>query len=129
MPVQNQSHWLSLVKKMFNEIEDICNGVFLLRELTAATTDKLLSYGELISSRVITAAMNEKGISAEWKDARTFIKTNSNYGQAVVDFKSTNTNINASLNLDGKKVFIVPGFIASDSKNIITTLGRGGSDY
>ena len=129
IPVQNQSHWLSLVKKIFNEIEDLCNGVFLLRELTALTTDKLLSYGELISSQIITRAMNEKGMAAEWKDARTIIKTNSNYGHAVVDFNVTNKNIESSLGGSDKKVFIVPGFVASDSKNITTTLGRGGSDY
>src|SRR4030095_14379984 len=50
------------------------------------------------------------------------------YGQAVVDFIFTNTKIESSLKKDGKKVFVVPGFIASDSKNITTTLGRGGSD-
>src|SRR5436853_5418603 len=51
IPVQQQSALLSLVKKMCNEIEDLCNGIFLLNELSLRTVDKLLSYGELLSSQ------------------------------------------------------------------------------
>lgn len=129
IPVQQQSGPLSQVKKMCNEIEDLCNGVFLLNELTPATIDKLVGYGELISSQLITAAFNAKGITAEWKDAREIIKTNSNYGNAVIDFAATNKKINEWLQARDNKLFIVPGFIASDAKNVTTTLGRGGSDY
>jgi len=129
IPVQQQSSLLSLVKRMCNEIEDLCNGVFLLRELSTGTIDKLVSYGELISSQIITAAFNAKEIKAEWKDARELIKTNSNYGNAVVDFAATNKQISEWLKPGSNGLFIVPGFIASDTKNITTTLGRGGSDY
>ena len=52
IPVQHQSAVLSLVKKMCNEIEDLCNGIFLLNELSPRTIDKLLSYGELFSSQI-----------------------------------------------------------------------------
>ncbi|MDX1936751.1 MAG: bifunctional aspartate kinase/homoserine dehydrogenase I, partial [Flavihumibacter sp.] len=53
--VLQQSATLSLLKTLFNEIEDICNGIFLLGELTNRTKDKLMSYGELLSSQLITA--------------------------------------------------------------------------
>jgi aspartokinase/homoserine dehydrogenase 1 len=129
IPVQQQSSLLSQVKKMCNEIEDLCNGVFLLNELSPGTIDKLVSYGELMSSQIIAAAFNAKGISAEWKDARQLIKTNSHFGNAVVDIAATNATINEWLKQNNSHLFIVPGFIASDAKNITTTLGRGGSDY
>jgi aspartokinase/homoserine dehydrogenase 1 len=129
IPVQHQSALLSLVKKMCNEIEDLCNGVFLLNELSPRTIDKLLSYGELLSSQIISAAFVSREIPTEWIDAKEIIKTNSDFGNAVVDFTTTNENIRHALKQSKTKLSIVPGFIASDSKNITTTLGRGGSDY
>jgi aspartokinase/homoserine dehydrogenase 1 len=129
IPVQQQSALLSLVKKMCNEIEDLCNGVFLVNELSSRTIDKLLSYGELISSQMIAAAFNAKGTGCRWVNAKELIKTNSDFGKALVDFKETNNNIKNFLQKNDDKLFIVPGFVASDSKNITTTLGRGGSDY
>jgi aspartokinase/homoserine dehydrogenase 1 len=129
IPVQHQSALLSMVKKMCNEIEDLCNGVFLLNELSARTIDKLLSYGELLSSQIITAAFIAKGMDAKWIDAKEIIKTNSDFGTAAVDFAITTANIHRLLEQAKDKLFIVPGFVASDTKNITTTLGRGGSDY
>jgi aspartokinase/homoserine dehydrogenase 1 len=129
IPVQHQSALLSLVKKMCNEIEDLCNGVFLVNELSARMIDKLLSYGELLSSQIITAAFIAKGIECKWIDAKEIIKTNSNFGNALVDFQITNNNIREFLKQASGHLFIVPGFVASDEKNITTTLGRGGSDY
>jgi len=77
IPVVKQSSSLSLVKKQFNEIDDICNGIFLLGELTERTTDKILSYGELISSQIISAALQANGIENAWKDSRDLIVTDS----------------------------------------------------
>jgi aspartokinase/homoserine dehydrogenase 1 len=129
IPVQHQSALLSMVKKMCNEIEDLCNGVFLLNELSHRTIDKLLSYGELFSSQIITAAFIARGIEAKWVDAQNIIKTNSDFGHAVVNFELTNENIYQLMKKADDKLFIFPGFIASDLKNITTTIGRGGSDY
>jgi len=128
IPVQQQSALLSMVKKMCNEIEDLCNGIFLLNELSVRTIDKLLSYGELLSSQMITAAIVGKGTEAKWVDSREIIKTNSEFGNATVDYPVTNKNIQALVKTEDK-LFIIPGFVASDTKNITTTLGRGGSDF
>jgi bifunctional aspartokinase / homoserine dehydrogenase 1 len=128
IPVQQQSALLSMVKKMCNEIEDLCNGIFLLNELSVRTIDKLLSYGELLSSQMITAALVGKGTEARWVDSREVIKTNSEFGSATVDYSVTNKNIRSLINTSDT-LFIVPGFVASDAKNITTTLGRGGSDF
>lgn len=129
VPVQTQSSALSLVKKLCNEIEDLCNGIFLLGELSARTKDKLVSYGELMSSQMIAAAFNAQGLVTAWKDSRELIKTNSNFTNAQVNFSATNTNIQNYLAANTASVVLLPGFIASDSNNVNTTLGRGGSDY
>jgi aspartokinase/homoserine dehydrogenase 1 len=129
IPVQQQSSVLSMVKKLCNEIEDICNGIYLLNESSLRTKDKLVSYGELLSSTIINAAFNSNGTSAVLKDARELIRTNSNYSNAVVDFAITNEQIKDFVSKTTQQIIVVPGFIASDADNVTTTLGRGGSDY
>lgn len=129
IPVAQQSQLLSLVKKACNEIEDICNGVFLLRELTARSKDRIASYGEWLSSRIIAARFNAGGVEAQWKDARELILTNSGFTAAEVDFTITNNRISDFFGKDNASLFILPGFIAADKDGITTTLGRGGSDF
>ncbi|MEP7279423.1 MAG: bifunctional aspartate kinase/homoserine dehydrogenase I [Bacteroidota bacterium] len=129
IPVTQQSGVLSMVKKSCNEIEDICNGIFLLRELSARTKDRMVSYGELLSSRIIAARFKTTLRESTWKDATNIIFTNADYGNAVVDFVATDAAIQAYFSTAGEQLFIVPGFIASTTGKIATTLGRGGSDY
>jgi aspartokinase/homoserine dehydrogenase 1 len=129
IPIQQQNTILSLVKKICNEIEDICNGIFLLRELSARTKDRIVSYGELLSSQIIAAKLNSGGLLAEWKDSREIIVTDSNYGMAAVDFVATDQKAKGFFKVSTSTLFIVPGFIAADKNNVTTTLGRGGSDY
>jgi aspartokinase/homoserine dehydrogenase 1 len=129
MPVAYQSQLLSLVKKSCNEIEDICNGIFLLGELTARSQDRISSYGEWISSQIISAKLKADEIDNEWKDAKELIVTNSVFGAAEVDFAASDEKIRQFFSYGKSSLFIVPGFIASDKNGITTTLGRGGSDY
>ena len=129
IPVTNQSHLLSMVKKVCNEMEDICNGILLLQELTARTNDRMASYGEWLSSQIIAAAFQAKGFQAFWVDTRELIITDSNYTTAGVDFSVTNQKITEYFHARKDNLFILPGFIAKDSSGITTTLGRGGSDY
>ncbi|HTE24354.1 bifunctional aspartate kinase/homoserine dehydrogenase I [Flavitalea sp.] len=129
LPVDKQSGVLSLVKTMCNELEDICNGVYLLGELSARTLDRVVSYGELISSRIVAAKLTALGISNEWKDSRELIQTNSSFGFAAVDFPATDNKVKTYLQVTNAAVIVAPGFIASDSHGATTTLGRGGSDY
>jgi aspartokinase/homoserine dehydrogenase 1 len=129
IPVAQQSQLLSLVKKSCNEIEDICNGIFLLRELTPRSKDRIGSYGEWISSQIIAAAFNAADTTTVWKDAKELIITNSNFTAAEVDFKETNKVISSYFGSVNDSLFILPGFIAADKNGVTTTLGRGGSDY
>ncbi|MBS1654487.1 MAG: aspartate kinase, partial [Bacteroidetes bacterium] len=129
IPVAQQSSVLSMVKRSCNEMEDICNGVFLLRELSARTKDRMVSYGELLSSQIIAAKFRSIQADSEWVDARQLILTNSNYGNALVDFAETNERIKNYFKEKMQTLFIVPGFVSGDKNEIATTLGRGGSDY
>ena len=129
IPVQDQSSILSMVKKQCNDIEDICRGVFLLKELTLHTKDSIISYGELLSTKIFAAALQSRGIDSIWKDAREMIVTNSEHGRAAVDFDATGERIQTFFNEIKNSVTIVPGFIAANKKGVTTTLGRGGSDY
>ena len=127
--ITQQSAVLSMVKTLCNELEDICNGIFLLRELSERTKDRIVSYGEIFSSKIIAAKLNTEGINCEWKDSRDLIITNSNFGAADVDFAISNNKIADYFSTSEANLFMMPGFIASDASGAITTLGRGGSDY
>ncbi len=129
IPLDKQSSVLSMVKKRCNEIEDTCNGVFLLKELSPRTKDSVVSYGELLSSQIFAAKLKSLGINNTWKDARELIVTNSNFGNANVDFVSTNKNITDFVAMVEDPVIIIPGFTGKDKNGNTTTLGRGGSDY
>ncbi len=129
IPVQQQSSVLSLVKKICNEIEDVCNGAFLLNELSVRTKDRIVSFGELLSSQIIAAAFNSAGVPAAWKDSRQLILTNSNFGNAVVNASETKNNIKEFVADCEQDLVLLPGFIAANAQGETTTLGRGGSDY
>jgi aspartokinase/homoserine dehydrogenase 1 len=122
--ISEQPNILAGVKVLLNELEEILNGIYLLKEMTDKTLDTVLSFGERLSSFIISLIID----NAILVDARDLIRTDRNFGKAGVDFVETNkliTNYFKSL----KKIAVVPGFIASTSDGEITTLGRGGSDY
>ena len=129
LPIQQQSATLSLVKQHFNELDGICDGVFLLGELSPRTKDRIVSYGELLSSLIISAKLQTLSIDQAWIDSRKLITTNSNHGNAVVDFATTEKNIQDHFKQNPHQLYVTPGFISSDSHQNTTTLGRGGSDY
>ena len=129
LPIANQSGILSAVKIRLNELENLCEGIFLLQELSARTLDRLVSFGELLSSTIISAKFSAENIANAWQDTRELIKTDSNFGFAAVDFSVTDKLIADFVNNNSQPLFIVGGFIASDVNGVNTTLGRGGSDY
>ncbi len=129
LPVAHQSGCLSMVKQHFNLLDEICDSVFYLEELSLRTRDRILSFGELLSSKIISEYFNSINIENDWLDCRALIKTNSNFGFAQVKFNETNKLINEAIASSSKKIFLAPGFIASDESGNTTTLGRGGSDF
>lgn len=129
LPVTHQSSCLSMVKQQFNELDEICSSVFYLKELSLRTKDRIISFGELLSSKIISAYLLSLNVQHDWIDARKVIKTNSNHGFAAVNFSVTNDIIAYTVTSSHKNIFLAPGFISSDDHGNTTTLGRGGSDY
>jgi aspartokinase/homoserine dehydrogenase 1 len=115
---------LSKINNIFHELGETLSGLFLLRELSKYSLDKVLSTGERVSSIIISAFFENSLLI----DSREIIKTDNHYGNANVDFTITNSLIRKKI-LKKNKLIIVPGFISSTVDNEPTTLGRGGSDY
>ncbi|OUL62863.1 bifunctional aspartate kinase/homoserine dehydrogenase I [Flavobacterium sp. AJR] len=129
IPVSEQSSLLSHVKRIINHLETLLDGCFLLGELSNRTSDTILSFGELLSSYIIAEALKQTNKNSGYKDSRELIKTNNHFGKAAVNFEVTNQLIRDYFATNESQVVIMPGFIASSLDGIITTLGRGGSDY
>ncbi|MFQ3173061.1 MAG: aspartate kinase [Flavobacterium sp.] len=89
--------------------------------------DQIVSFGELISTTILSHFMNFMNIKTQWIDVRNFIKTNSNYRDAEVNWDLTQKNI--SKNIKRKILNVTQGFLGSNENNFTTTLGREGSDY
>ncbi len=129
IPITEQSSALSFVKKRLNELENICESVFLLKELSPRTLDLVVGLGEVLSTSIVAAKFNSLKIENLVIDSGKLITTDSNHGSAAVDFQTTNSNIDEYFDNNDSKLYIAPGFIASDENGRPTTLGRGGSDY
>jgi len=89
--------------------------------------DQVIGYGELVSTRIISAYLNETGFQNDWLDVREFIKTDNYYRRANVHWEDTQALINKKFNTS--ILNITQGFLGSDKNNFTTTLGREGSDY
>ncbi len=115
--------------ELFRKLRDICKGVYLLKELSNLSLDHIVSFGELLSTKIISAKLKSLNINHQWKDSRELIKTESAGGRNVITSDDTNYNVSNYFKSINSKLYILPGFIASDTLGRTTTLGRGGSDY
>ncbi|MEX0288789.1 MAG: aspartate kinase [Flavobacteriaceae bacterium] len=89
--------------------------------------DQVVGYGELVSTSIVSAYLNEIGVQNTWLDVRNFIKTDANYRDVKVNWEKTQDRI--SEGVEKGKLYITQGFLGSDDNNFTTTLGREGSDY
>jgi len=128
VPVKSQSPVLTHIMMSFNELSDILHGVSLIKELTTKTLDQILSFGERLSAYIISKALKERGIDAEFLDSRQLLICDENFGSGRVNFELTDKNIEIYFK-SHSKLQIITGFIASTKKGETITLGRGGSDY
>lgn len=114
-----------LLDELLSELRSILHGLCLIQDLTPKTADAIVSYGERLSSLILTAALP----GAKHYEARNFIKTTRKGGRNLVDFSLTGRLVRETFEkLD--HIAVVGGFIASDAQTLLTTnLGRGGSDY
>lgn len=127
--VKRQNPVLTRLKLLFNDLEDLLQGIQSLRELTAQTRDLILSYGERCSALMIAKIAEQQFPNALFVDATALIKTDHNFGQARVDKDLTDVLIREFYAIHTESLMIITGFIASNPEGRITTLGRGGSDY
>jgi aspartate kinase len=89
--------------------------------------DQIVSFGEIISTTIVSHYFNYRGLKNQWIDVRELIKTDNNYRDAAVNWELTQKNI--SKNVKKKNLNITQGFLGSDDNGFTTTLGREGSDY
>ena len=113
------------VKTLFDEVQGFL--VWNKSPKYGFVYDQVVGYGELVSTTILSAYLNEIGIANQWLDVRTLIKTNDDYRDAIVNWEKT--QINVTEKIDKSKLNITQGFLGSDDNNFTTTLGREGSDY
>ncbi len=106
----------------------ICRGLSLVGDLTSKTKAYIMSFGEVLSSLIVRAALSSAGVEAQLIDSRDVIVTDEQFLSARVDFPETIKRIKE--NISGQhQVYIAPGYVARSATGESTTLGRGGSDY
>ena len=122
---QKRELLLDCVNELLNELKDIFQGIYLIRDLSPKTSATIVSYGERLSSIIVATLIN----GAQWFDSRQFIKTEKKHNKNILDTELTNKLVCETFK-EIPEVSLVPGFISSDkTTGEVTNLGRGGSDY
>lgn len=91
--------------------------------------DQLVCYGELVSTAIISAFLNERGLKNKWVDIRESLRTDETYREAIVDWDWSGMLVNNNFSFNGVDLYVTQGFIGSTTTNQTTTLGREGSDF
>lgn len=113
------------VHKHFDDLSNILRGVYLIKDISTKIMDNIVSYGEIVSSIIVANTID----NAIHFDARTFIKTENQFGKHIVHFAKTNESIHHTF-ATLPTIAVCGGFIATDvCDHFVTNLGRGGSDY
>ncbi|MGQ0827704.1 MAG: amino acid kinase family protein [Bacteroidota bacterium] len=116
IPIVAQSAVLSRVKKMCNELENLCEGVFLVSELSAKVEDRIASYGEILSSYILSAKLQSLEIVHQWSNARELIQSNANLGLAGLSFSETANTIRSMVGNSDQQLFILPDISVAHHK-------------
>ncbi|MDC6353739.1 MULTISPECIES: bifunctional aspartate kinase/homoserine dehydrogenase I [unclassified Robiginitalea] len=128
IPPARQAAVIGRVKTDLNTLETLLEGAFLIGETTPKLLDKIVSYGELLSSFLIAAYYESQGLPAVFRDSRELIETDATFGNAHVRMDATRTKVREALH-NPEEISILPGFVGATASGDTTTLGRGGSDY
>jgi aspartate kinase len=111
----------------------LIKGLGLLQEASPRSRDTLVSFGEILSTRLLYHRARMRSMDVSWKDSRDLVKTDDNFQAAKVDMEQTFSNIKTSMPEKTNHLYIAQGFIGSTERpehpQVTTTLGRGGSDY
>lgn len=119
------------IRALFEEADRLCHATVLRRELTPEVRASILSFGERLSAPLVAAALAERGIASEAIEATELIITDAHHGAAEpqVDLTRDRCEVRLRPILQKGIVPVVTGFIGSTTENVLTTLGRGSSDY
>lgn len=119
------------IDAQFDDLNALARALAVLREVTPRTLDVVAAAGELLSSRIVAAALSEAGLPSEWVDARRAIITTADHTRAVPLATETDAALRTSVLavIDAGRVPVVGGFVGATVDGHTTTLGRGGSDY
>ena len=122
---------VSQINAELDDLTDVVKALAVLREVSPRTLDVVAAVGELLSSRIIAAALTSAEVDAEWVDARQVIVTNNEHTRATPLGKETNDRLRSIVGpiLDSGRVAVLGGFVGATLAGHTTTLGRGGSDY
>lgn len=129
LPVNKHNPVITRLKLFFNELEELLQAISSLGELSPASKDWVLSFGERCSTYMISKISEVYLPSPMYIDARNVIKTDSHFQHAYIDHDKTNTLVSSLAQSYPDKTLFITGFIGSNEKGQTTTLGRGGSDY
>lgn len=129
IPADDRKDINGKITALFSELKNTADGIFLIREFSKSTCDLISGFGELFSTAILTAKFKSLGISCKWVDSRRIIKTELCHSSNNVLLEETYRNIRSFTEGSSCDLYILPGFISSDSNDRTTTLGRGGSDY
>ncbi len=114
--------------RQLGELDSLFDAVYLLRECSPGTLDRILAYGERLSAQIVAATLRAEGTPAKSHDARKLIVTDDSFGRAQVDFEETCDQVRKRIR-KCREVPVVTGFTGATRNGQTTTLGRGGSDY
>jgi len=123
-PINEQNKVNTNIHLILNELENFLHGIYLIKELTPKTRDYVLSFGEKLSAYIVSKAIE----NSTFLDITPYLKTDSNYGNARVQLDVAEPLIKKCF-AKVKQISIVPGFTGTNKDGVMTTLGRGGSDY
>ncbi|PYR19539.1 MAG: lysine-sensitive aspartokinase 3 [Acidobacteria bacterium] len=128
---ESRTRLLADLRRELEELSGLIHALAVLREVSPRSRDAVLAVGELASSRIVAAAIADRGIPSDWIDARTVLVTDAEHTIAAPDMIETCERARGRVApvLAAGKVAVLGGFIGATASGITSTLGRGGSDY
>jgi aspartate kinase len=130
VPLDHRAELDRALDDHFQELTELVKGLAVLGELTPRSIDAISSYGERLSSYIVTLAFRHFGMQAEHLDSRQLVITDRRHTQAAPNFPETYARLKATIPpLAARSVVVMGGFIGSTEDGVTTTLGRGGSDF
>jgi aspartate kinase len=128
---ERQAALAELVRAEFNALIGLTSALAVLRDVSPRSLDAVVATGELTSSRIVAAALAERGFPATWVDSREVMITDAEHTCAAPDMTETEARMRPRFEQIGRagQLAVMGGFIGSTTRGVTTTLGRGGSDY